>query len=148
MLGKAASLEAWLEDSGITKTARVRVTNQSGHKLPTGYAEGRRMWINLKAFDAAQTLIYESGAYDPATGELSLDSAIKLYEVKQGITPELAAILDLPAGFGRSQAAVAARYLPAGQHDRPVRQFADLNRTVAAQQPLAVGAAGTLFEDF
>lgn len=98
MLGKAASLEAWLEDSGTSKTARVRVTNQSGHKLPTGYAEGRRMWINLKAFDAAQNLIYESGAFNPVTGELSLDSAIKIYEAKQGITPELADILGKPAG--------------------------------------------------
>lgn len=29
----------------------VRVTNQSGHKLPTGYPEGRQMWIDLRVVD-------------------------------------------------------------------------------------------------
>ena len=29
----------------------VRVTNETGHKLPSGYPEGRRMWLNVKAFD-------------------------------------------------------------------------------------------------
>ena len=33
--------------------ATVRITNLTGHKLPTGYPEGRRMWIDIKAVDAA-----------------------------------------------------------------------------------------------
>ena len=44
------------------------MTNNTGHKLPTGYPEGRRMWLNLRAYDDDGELIYESGAYDPATG--------------------------------------------------------------------------------
>jgi uncharacterized repeat protein (TIGR01451 family) len=98
MLSKAASLEAQIEGSGIGQVARVRVVNQTGHKLPTGYAEGRRMWINLKAFDASHNLIYESGAYNFTTGELTLDADAKVYEVKQGITPQLAATLGLTEG--------------------------------------------------
>ena len=63
----------------------VRVTNLTGHKLPTGYPEGRRMWLNVEARDGLGTLIWESGAYDPLTGVLTKDAQAKVYEVKQGI---------------------------------------------------------------
>jgi len=43
-------------------------------------------------------LIYESAAYNPLTGELTRDAESKVYEVLQGITPELAAVLGKPAG--------------------------------------------------
>ena len=79
---------------GPDKIALVRVTNDSGHKLPTGYPQGRRLWINLRGYDRDGVLIYESGAYDPASGVLSEDADIKIYEAKQGITPELAAQLN------------------------------------------------------
>ena len=39
----------------------VRVTNLTGHKLPTGYPEGRRMWLNVQARDGDDVLIWESG---------------------------------------------------------------------------------------
>jgi uncharacterized repeat protein (TIGR01451 family) len=98
MLSKAASLSvAFLEIEGL-KYAKVTVINQTGHKLPTGYAEGRRMWINLKAFNNNHSLIYESGAYESATGELISDPQLKVYEVHQAISPELSAELGLPAG--------------------------------------------------
>ncbi|MGA8278629.1 MAG: hypothetical protein WB784_10600 [Rhodanobacteraceae bacterium] len=63
----------------------VKVTNLTGHKLPTGYSEGRRMWINLQVHDANGALIAESGAYDSATGVLTRDSQVRVYEVLQGI---------------------------------------------------------------
>jgi uncharacterized repeat protein (TIGR01451 family) len=95
-LSKSASLEVNLVDDAGSKTATVRVINEAGHKLPTGYAEGRRMWINLKAFDTSGNLIQEYGAYNPTTGEVSNDTTI--FEVQQGITPELATYLNLPSG--------------------------------------------------
>ncbi len=98
MLQKAALITATLTTSGTEKVATVRVINQTGHKLPTGYPEGRRMWLNIKAYDADDNLVYESGAYDTTTGELTPDSDIKIYEAKQGLTPELAAVLGIPAG--------------------------------------------------
>ena len=98
MLARAASLSVDLTASGPNKVATIRVTNETGHKLPTGYPEGRRMWINLRAYGQNGDLIYESGTYDTGTGVLTEDSDIKIYEVKQGITPELAAVLDQPAG--------------------------------------------------
>jgi len=98
MLRKAATMTVTLTASDTVKIATVRVTNHAGHKLPTGYPEGRRMWLNLRAFDADSTLVYESGAYDPATGQLQQSPDTKVYEIKQGITPELAAALGKPSG--------------------------------------------------
>lgn len=70
---------------GSELTARVRVTNLSGHKLPTGYGEGRRMWLQVQARDSAEALIFESGAYAADTGVLTEDAQIRVYEVQQGI---------------------------------------------------------------
>ena len=50
MLANAAMLGAATESSQL----KVTVTNQTGHKLPTGYPEGRRMWLNVKFYDAAE----------------------------------------------------------------------------------------------
>jgi hypothetical protein len=98
MLRRSATLTVSLETSALSKVVTVRVYNQTGHKLPTGYAEGRRMWVNLKAYDSAGNLVFESGQYNPATGFLTQDANLKVYEIKQGLTPELAAQVNLPAG--------------------------------------------------
>jgi len=68
MLRKAAVLDLtteWVEDHFV---AHVTVTNRTGHKLPTGYPEGRRMWINVVARDEGDNVIWESGAYDRPPG--------------------------------------------------------------------------------
>jgi len=64
---------------------RVEVANLSGHKLPTGYAEGRRMWVNVEVRDALGTLVGESGAYDAITAQLGEDAQARVYEALQGI---------------------------------------------------------------
>ena len=94
MLQNAADLTVVQEG----KDLKVTVTNNCGHKLPTGYPEGRRIWINVKFFDDSNSLISESGAYDPNTGILSHDPEAKIYHVEPGIDPTLASILDLPSG--------------------------------------------------
>ncbi|MEO6076422.1 MAG: hypothetical protein ABIP56_06425 [Dokdonella sp.] len=66
-------------------TVRVKVTNLSGHKLPTGYAEGRRMWLNVKIRDNNNAVVAESAVYDPVTGILTEDAQAKVYETLQGI---------------------------------------------------------------
>jgi hypothetical protein len=72
-------------EGGRALSLSVKVTNLTGHKLPTGYPEGRRMWINVQIRDANDAIVYESGAYNPATGVLTHDAQAKVYEVKQGI---------------------------------------------------------------
>jgi hypothetical protein len=96
MLTNAATLDVLGAQGG---KLRLRVTNESGHKLPTGKPDGRRIWLNVQAFDASNQLIFESGHYDPATGVLTLDAAIKVYQAKQGLTPYWAGQLGgLPPG--------------------------------------------------
>lgn len=98
MLQNAATLSVTVASTDTARIATVRVSNESGHKLPTGYAEGRRMWIALEAFDAQGARVYASGLYDANTGVLADDPALKVYEVQQGITPELAAQLGQQPG--------------------------------------------------
>lgn len=91
LLGTAATLATTIQTytpptaAAGAMAVSVKVVNQSGHKLPTGYAEGRRMWLNLQVKDAAGALVFESGAYDDATAHLSVDSQARVYEVLQGI---------------------------------------------------------------
>ena len=59
MLRNAADLSVVQETSEL----KVTVINNCGHKLPTGYPEGRRMWINVQFYDDSNSLISESGAY-------------------------------------------------------------------------------------
>ena len=94
MLQNAAALNVSLTGTQLT----VTVTNNSGHKLPTGYIEGRRMWLQVEAYDADGLLIYSSGAYDAATGVLTEDIDLQMYEAKHGISADLAAQLGVPAG--------------------------------------------------
>jgi hypothetical protein len=94
LMTNAASLA--VADTG--SELKVTVTNECGHKLPTGYPEGRRVWLNVKFYDEAMNVLGESGAYDPTTGVLTRDAAAKIYEVHPGIETNLALALGLPPG--------------------------------------------------
>ena len=43
----------------------LKIVNHTGHKLITGYPEGRRMWVSAAWFDSNGTLLREDGAYGP-----------------------------------------------------------------------------------
>lgn len=92
-LQNAASLE--LTVSGTTAT--VKITNNTGHKLPSGYPEGRRMWISMKFYNASEIMIGESGAYDPGTAILT-KAGTKIYECEPGISSEVASATGMTAG--------------------------------------------------
>jgi hypothetical protein len=98
MLRLAASVSLAVDLEGDLPVARVRVVNETGHKLPSGYPEGRRIWLNVRAFDVDSLLVYESGAYDPVSAWLSHDPDLKVYEVKPGLSPSLAAVVQEPPG--------------------------------------------------
>ncbi|HRQ63572.1 MAG TPA: hypothetical protein PKZ76_01680 [Xanthomonadaceae bacterium] len=85
---RSAEVELFVESFGGAPgdlDVRVRVTNLAGHKLPTGYSEGRRMWLHLRVQDNHGDTVFESGAYDAATAVLTEDPQAKVYEVLQGI---------------------------------------------------------------
>ncbi|HWL92183.1 MAG TPA: hypothetical protein VNT79_01495, partial [Phycisphaerae bacterium] len=101
MLRCAADLAVDVEThAGGTPQLRVRVTNQTGHKLPTGLPEGRRIWLNVEFFDACATPgvpVAVHGAYDAPTNTLDAAST-KVYEAKVGPGPDLAPDVGLPPG--------------------------------------------------
>lgn len=86
-LQRAAELVLSFE-KGDTLSLEVKVINKTGHKLPTGYPEGRRVWLNVKSYDGDGNLIFESGKYDTAKAEIVEDEQLKVYEAKLGIKGE------------------------------------------------------------
>jgi len=64
-------------DQGLADLV-VRVTNESGHKLPSGYSEGRVMWLEVLAEYDGQ-VVYSSGAWDQVAG-LQRDAQLRTYE--------------------------------------------------------------------
>jgi hypothetical protein len=94
MLQLAATLEGTPQPFGLT----VRVTNETAHKLPSGYPEGRRIWLHVRAVDGSGAQVFESGHYDAATAELTHDESIKVYEIHPGLSPAVAGLIGLPVG--------------------------------------------------
>ena len=93
-LAAASDMDIWMtEDNEL----RVTITNWSGHKLPTGFPEGRRIWINVRYFDPEGDLVDEIGAYDFTTGD-SFFGDTKVYEMKLGLDADMAASTGLPEG--------------------------------------------------
>jgi hypothetical protein len=68
-LEKAATIEAISYDLGAN-TLAFRIQNQTGHKLISGFPEGRRMFINIRAYDGNNALLYEVNPYDSAAATL------------------------------------------------------------------------------
>lgn len=57
----------------------VTVTNETGHKLPSGYSEGRVMWIEVVASYAGE-VVYSSGRWD--AGTIEDDAQVRRYEAR------------------------------------------------------------------
>jgi len=94
-----------------SNTNVLTVTNLTGHKLISGYPEGRRMWLNIKWYDGTGTLLREDGEYgtltvddptDAATGGPTIDVETildlndpntRIYEAHGAVTQEWAAAL-------------------------------------------------------
>jgi hypothetical protein len=103
----------------------LKVVNQTGHKVISGYPEGRRMWLNIKWYDSNNVLIREDGKYgnigvavvNPAGGpDVQVKSIVdlhdpntKIYEAHYAMTQEWGAKLislgspaSLPLSFDRN----------------------------------------------
>jgi hypothetical protein len=73
----------------------LRITNLTGHKLITGFPEGRRMWLRTKWQNEAGTMLREDGAYGSFTANIRgthytvssiTDPNARIYEAKMGIS--------------------------------------------------------------
>lgn len=54
----------------ITGELTFQIQNQTGHKLPSGYPEGRRIFVNVKVYDDNGQVNYEINPYDADAGTL------------------------------------------------------------------------------
>ena len=68
MLQDSVSITNVSYDLGASRLT-LRLQNHTAHKLISGYPEGRRMFLNIKAYANGQ-LIYEVNPYDSAVGTL------------------------------------------------------------------------------
>jgi len=139
MLERASDMMLSVDGQDLT----VRVINQTGHKLPTGYPEGRRMWINVRFLDAQGALLAERGAYDDATADLTTGDT-KVYEAKLGIGPDVAALTGLPQGEGFH---FAANNTWVKDNRIPPRGFSNANFEAIQAEPVAYGYADGQYWD-
>ena len=98
MLQKAAIVDVTVNLEGDSTRADVTVTNRTGHKLPTGYPEGRRMWLHVVAQDQDASVVYESGAWDTGTGQLDGSPEPVVYEAHLGLSPALGSAIGVGSG--------------------------------------------------
>jgi hypothetical protein len=98
-LASAALLDATQEGSEVT----VRVTNLTGHKLISGYPEGRRMWLNLVWTDDSQAVVHEHGAYG-AIGRSVDDLDAVPHEVATVIDPDSTVVYEAKPGLDQQWA--------------------------------------------
>jgi hypothetical protein len=99
---------------------KVKVINHSGHKLITGYPEGRRMWLNIKWYNDQNVPLREDGKYGPITALINGESVnvntilnlndpnTRIWQAHMGMTQEWAQQLislgypaELPLSFNR-----------------------------------------------
>ena len=70
-----------------------QVQNNTGHKLASGYPEGRRVFVNIKTYDQAGDVIYEVNPYDAEAGTLK-GLVNYTYVDPNGALPEPAPLSD------------------------------------------------------
>lgn len=97
LLKTAATLKLTFPESG---KASLRIINETGHKLPTGYIEGRRTWINVRFYDRAGKLVKEIGRY----GNLKDTIFGKPVEVPTLLDPEETTLYECLPGMSEAQA--------------------------------------------
>jgi hypothetical protein len=136
-----------LEDAAALSVSgnTLRIVNLTGHKLISGYPEGRRMWLNVVWKDSNGGIVREDGRYDSLNlgydidgnpGNDSVDTLLdlndpntKVYEAHGAITKEWADKLiavsasygSVPVAFDRQTGAVTHTVadiaaLPAGEY--------------------------------
>jgi hypothetical protein len=140
-LRSAAALDAH-QDAGELV---VRVTNLTGHKLISGYPEGRRMWLNLGWYDAGGGLLLEQGAYGPI-GRSVQDLSGVSHEVASLLDPADTVVYEAQPGLDQAWAAA----LTSLGYD-PALALSYDRLTDAAEHTLgelATSPAGTAFHSF
>jgi len=97
MLREAASLDIRFDKPGH---ATLRITNKTGHKLPSGYEEGRRMWINAVFLDSSGKVLKEIGKYAEKDDTIFGESV----KAPTLLDPEQTRVYEILFGISEAQA--------------------------------------------
>ncbi len=81
----------------------VRVANLTGHKLISGYPEGRRMWLNIRWLDSGGGLVAEEGEYGPI-GRTVIDLGDVPHQVESLIDPDDTVLFEAEMGLTKEWA--------------------------------------------
>jgi len=107
--GKARAVDQLSRAGSVSATQvggdlRVTITNLTGHKLSTGYPEGRRVWLNVVWKDGGGAIVHEDGAYGalPRPAVLDLDGVP--HQVESLLDPHDTAILEAEPGMDQEWA--------------------------------------------
>jgi len=145
-LASAASVQA-TQPVG-SPNLNVKVTNLTGHKLISGYPEGRRMWLHLTWYDGPAgtgNLIAQNGAYGPI-GVTVQDLAGASFNVQSILDPASTTVYEAMPAMTQDWAAalVSLGYDPAMvlTWDRVTGQPAHTLGELATSPP------GTMFHTF
>ena len=141
-----------------TFDVQVRVTNLSGHKFPTGYADGRRAFLQVELADAQGQSLGVLGRYDDSTAHLDAATELRVWESIQAehlsggghrewhIARNDTIVKDTripPSGFRPTGAAAIAMTSPVGADYGPVsgmRNYDDVVAHFGSLQPLGAGS--------
>ncbi len=124
--GAVRAKESLAGASGITLIGNtLRIVNRTGHKLISGYPEGRRMWVRARWYDRFGTLLRTDGEYGAITAMiggqpaqvdtllLPNDPNTHVIAIENGMTQQWAQQLlgfgvsgSIPLSFERSSGAV------------------------------------------
>ncbi len=117
----------------------LRTTNQTGHKLPTGYPEGRRMWLMVTATTTDGQTLLDSGDYDATTGILTRDAQLKIYEIELGAAGAAATAYPQQFHFVRNQIVYADNRIPPSGFDSSAANFDEMAPVPATLYPATNG---------
>jgi hypothetical protein len=90
-----------LDYDSITGALSFRVQNNTGHKLLSGFPEGRRAFINIKTYNSAGLLLNEVNPYDGAGG--TLKGLHYPYDGQAGVLPNGVTAPPEPADLGLNE---------------------------------------------
>ena len=97
LLLEAATLDINFKKPGYVS---LRITNKTGHKLPSGYEEGRRMWINAVFQDSSGRILKEIGRY-AAKDDKIFGKQIKAPTL---LDPDKTRVYEILFGISKAQA--------------------------------------------
>jgi hypothetical protein len=97
LLREAASLQI---SSATNGNAKLKITNLTGHKIPSGYPEGRRMWVNIRYMDSSGNVLKEVGRYGPRSDRIFG----KPVTVETLLDPEATRVYECVPAMSKAQA--------------------------------------------